>query len=358
MVDGDRVILTVDAAGEMKASQKTRAADESLHAPQADPRVETLGVRIVGANSAEAGTAVATFRNYGPRGGTLKVESGFDHPVIYDAAILVRRGRSVVAERTSICPVIAHGVGEEAWGEPIEGVVIYGLREPAKGDLSCSNGSGLTAAAVDPHPRNVCVGEVPGSALSVRLFVDPATGAEQSAEAVWTLRGASPFEGPWLMLDYPMQKGVVGARPFGMQVVAGASLSPPPKAKSASIVVLADGVEAARLPWRLFSDRRAASGSIPAGAQAVGFYGVIPFSRTDLTEAPTSLVELYARIGDGSARRVEVRVVGDDGSVLSKASYALQPAAVNDTRAIAAALAAARARAAGPSHCAQAPQPR
>jgi hypothetical protein len=139
-------------------------------------------------------------------------------------------------------------------------------------------------------------------------------------------------------------------------VFAIASDDPPPTAKTASIVLLADGVEAVRRPWRLYAERRAHMGDVPAGAKPVAFYGAIPFVlRAQDGSVDPQLAALFAAIGDGKVKQIEVKVEGDDGSIIGRAVYSLSPVSVRDPSLVAAALRDAIAKSAEPGHCARPP---
>lgn len=354
--DGEQVVIALQPDGAMKlVSRATAPAGAPPPPPAADPKVETIVPAPMGAASAAPDTFAASFRTFGARGAVLGLENGFSHPIIYDAAIVVRRGTGFAAAPTSICPVPGKRRAAETWGPPVIGLILWNPRRPPGDDLHCSGGSGLLAAM--PAERNYCMGGARGGPVQVQLAVDPATGARLGAEAMWMLRGpATDQPVPMVVLSFPMQGAAVGGMPDGAVVVAIAPLNPPPKAKSASIVLIADGVEAARRPWRMYAQRAAADPSAPKGAQPVAFVGTVPFPlRRQDGSADPELEPLFRAVGAGTVKRLEVKVEGDDGSTISDATFSLGPPAVGDAGLIASALKEAEAKSAEPGHCARAP---
>lgn len=358
--DGERAVLTVDASGTPKVVSRTSAAmGASTPPPVLDTRVETTFRANASPNSAGPDTLVATFQAFGSQGATLRVENGFAHPIIYDAMIVMRRGENLEITKTTICPVSAHRVGMEQWGGPMTGIILSNAREPAGNDMHCSGDSGLATNEPSGEP-NVCVAEAKGSPFTVRLYVDPATGERLGASAAMQLRdGTSGVMSPTLMLEFPMQKERVAGRPDGAAVIAVASLDPRPKSKTASIVILADGVEAVRRHWRMYAQTMAApEPPPPSGGRAVAFTGSIPFPlRSENAVPDPKLVALFAAIGDGRVKQLEVRVEGDDGSVMSRAAYPITPADLPTTETIGMALQDADAKRVAPGHCAKPPSP-
>ncbi len=163
---------------------------------------------------------------------------------------------------------------------------------------------------------------------------------------------------PVLMLDFPMQNEQVAGRPTSASIIAIASLDPPPKSKTASIVILADGVEAARRPWGLYTQRLASAGQAPAGSRPVAFVGAIPFPLYSKDASPDlKLATLYAGIGDGRVRQLDIRVQGDDGALLSHAAYSLSSEDIRNTAVVTAALHEADGKRAATGHCARPPDP-
>ncbi len=355
--DGERAVLTVDASGRPKVVSRTSAAmGASTPPPVLDTRVETTFRANASPNSAGPDTLVATFQASGSQGATLRVENGFAHPIIYDAMIVMRRGENLEIAKTTICPVSAHRVGMEQWGGPMTGVILSNAREPAGNDMHCSGDSGLVANEPSGKP-NICLGEIKDSPFSVRVTVDPATGERLSADATWALRDrtAGPMS-PVLMLSFPMQQERVGGRPDNAAVLALVNLDPPPTSKAASIVILADGVEAARRPWRMYAQRLASPDKIPDAGKPAAFVGIVPFPlRSEDATPDPQLAALFAAIGDGRVKQLEIRVQGDDGVLLSHATYAIAPADIPTAQSVQAALQIAEGKRTAPDHCAPAP---
>ena len=349
IADGERVVLAV--GGEGRPTVVSRGAADALPAPANDTHVETVFQARVPANTAPLDELVASFRSFGARGAALRVENGFAHPIIYDADIITRRGENLVISRTSICPVGPKAVGLESWSGPVTGVIVSNPREPGGDDLHCSGDSGLVAApSITP---NVCIGGDRDAPLQVRLYVDPATGERLNAEAAWTLRDPAGGEfAPSLLLVFPMQKALVADRPTLSVVLALVSETTPPAAKTVSIVLVADGREAARRPWQLYAQERAKPSSPPAGAKPTAFFGSVPFPLRAQDGSPDpQLASLYAAIGDGRVKQLEVRIEGDDGTLIAHATFSLSSPAVRNGDMLAAALHDAEARSVAPGHC-------
>ncbi len=352
--DGERLVLSIDDKGAPKIVTRGSAPkDASTLPPVNDTRVETAFHVRAPPISAEPDTLVATFQAFGPQGATLKIENGFAHPIIYDAQIIRAQGQDLVASSTSICPVRAKGLGVEAWGGSVAGIILSNPREPPGDDMHCSGDAGLIAGG-PPGKSNICIGEAKDSPVQVRLSVDPSTGDRLGAEATWILRDRRGGEmAPMLMLGFPMQNEIVAGRPVNAGVLAVASVDPKPTSKAASIVILADGVEAVRRPWRLYSQRLESLGQAPPGSRPVAFVGMVPFPLySESGSADPQLAALYAAIGDGRVRRLDVRVEGDDGVMLSHASFALSSQDIRNADRVAAALHDADGKRAAPGHCA------
>jgi hypothetical protein len=349
--DGERVVATLGADGAPVVVSKGAAStdDPILQPPSNDPKVETVQALPVGPVTAKAGQLVFSFRAFGRQGAVLKVENGQDRPMIYDATLWRPHDQQLVAEATTVCPVRGKSVGVESWGGPVAALTVSNLRYPPGGDLRCSGDSGLTTQAV--APSNLCTGASGDPALDVELRVDPATGQRTDAQALWKLRDEADPAAPQMRLSFPMAGRAVAGHPTALAVLAIALLDPPPTSKTAAVVVLADGVEAARRPWKLYAEDRQAA--LKSGQKGVAFVGVVPFALRDGDgRLDPGLEQLLARIGDGRVRQVEVRVEGDDGVLIGHAAYALTPAPVRDEALFAAALRKAEAEGASPGHCA------
>ena len=349
--DGERVVVRVDGGGATLVSRGS-AATEHGPPPVNNTKVETVYTVQTPPLSAQPETLVATFRTFGAQGVTLTVENGFDHPMTYDAAMIVRRGQDIRVARTTICPIPAKRVGIESWGREVTGIILSSPRRPPGDDMRCSGDTGLVAAPTPAEP-NVCRGEMKDAPVSVELWVDPSTGDTMRALALWSLRDPAGGEiAPLMRLGFPMQKDRVAGRPTVAAVFAMVEMDPPPSAKSASIVLLADGVEASRRPWRLYADRFKPAADAPSGARSVTFAGLIPFPQTSEDGTPDPrLVSLFAAIGDGRVRTLEARVEGDDGSVLSHATYDLSSAEIRNEAVVTAAYRDADTKRLAPGHC-------
>ena len=350
---GEQVELRVDGDGTTVAGPRSALSPaEAIPEAPVEPKIETL--QHAAGPPAASGRLVAAFQSFGGKSGVLRVANGLDHPVLYDAATLTRRGTQLVVTTTSICPVVSRGVGTEVWGGAVEGVLVYNVREPPHGDLSCSRGSGLNAAPA-LTPANICTSDSAEGSIVVRLAVDPVSGTEREREALWVLKDAAagPLS-PRTTLVFPMQREEVARRPIGLQVLAFVDLQAPPRSKSASIVLLADGVEIRRRPWRLYADRGHAPAAAP-NRRPVAFAGSVPFPlREQGGGLDPQLQTLFARIGDGQVARLEVRVEGDDGARIGQAGYDLRSTPLRDPALIAAAARRAADAARSPGHCAKA----
>jgi hypothetical protein len=353
-MDGERVVLTVAGDGQPADVSRGPAPVGGIPSPANDPKVETVFQFNAGQNSAAPDQLVASFRNFGGPGAVLKIENGFSHPVIYDAFIIAKRGQDLAIAPTSICPVAAGKIGVESWDGSVRGIIIAKVREPPGDEMRCSGQSGLSGASTSVEP-NVCMGGAPDAPVQVQLRVDPATGKALGAQVEWRLRDAAGGQwAPTLTLYFPMQGEQVGGLPVSAVVGALAPDDPAPSAKAASIVLIADGVEAVRRPWRMYAQRRSQDADVPAGAKPVAFFGAIPFPlRAQNGDADPQMAALFAAIGEGKVRQLEVKVEGDDGTIIGQAKYALSPSPVRDQALVSAALRDAEAKAAAPGHCAR-----
>jgi hypothetical protein len=353
--DGQQITFQVGADGALTPVSRAAAPDNLPH-PVTDPKVETVFRARGPAMTVGPNLVQASFKSFGKEGVVLYVQNGFDHPIIYDATMVLRRGGELVLKPTTICPVRAHTGSFESWGPEVLGIVISKVREPPGDDMRCSGDSGLTAGLANP---NICQGGGNDDPVQVLLRVDPATGVPSDADAVWALRSADKAQFPQVRIYFPLTKEVVGGLPTAIAVGAFVSTDPtPPKARTAAIVLIADGVEAVRRPWQMYANWKTkmdqpVSGA-PAGSRPVGFFGVIPFSlRAEDGTPDPELARLFTAIGSGKVARLEARVVGDDGGVIEQATFDLTSAEVRDPAKIGAALRQAQALAQAPGHCAK-----
>ncbi len=348
VLDGERVVIRVNDQGQAREAARGPIPKEAaIVAPWNDNKVETVVKVTASASTAAPDEIVAMFQVFGPRGAVLRVENGFDHPLIYDASVIVREGQNRVIRRTTICPIAAGKVGFESWPAGTEGVIIYNPRPPPDGDMRCTGETGLSTDFAD-RP-NVCIGAPKGSPIQVTLFVDPRSGTRLSADAEWRL--GDPARGPTLGVEFPMQQATVASYPISVVVLAVVATDPPPSSKTASIVLAADGVEVERKPWRMFNQNRSAPP--PPGAKAVAFVGAVPFpARAQDGSVDPALQSLFMAIGRGQVKTLEVTIQGDDGAVLGHAAFALASADIRNQALVDAALREAERKAAEPSHCA------
>jgi hypothetical protein len=359
--DGEQMVLRADPDGRPVVVSRQIGVAPSTPAPSADTKVEDIyRARLGGPLKAVPGTLVASFNSFGAQGVVLRVDNGLGQTVLYDASIVTRRGEMFSVTPSSICPVAAGHVGVESWGPNVVGVVISNVRTPPAGNVRCSEGSGLVAHTNAANP-NICRGGAQDAGIEVDLEVDPATGNPMNARAVWNPRAQSSAQfAPRLGLDYPMQNGVVGGLPTAAVALAIVDLrGPRPTAKTATIVLAADGVEADRRPWQLYAKQLASLDQAPPGRKPVAFAGAIPFPlRGPDGGADPKLQQLFSTIGAGKVRRLEMRAEGDDGSLLSRGEFDLTSNDIRDTGKVAAALQDALAKAKAPDHCAPPPPPR
>jgi hypothetical protein len=80
-----------------------------------------------------------------------------------------------------------------------------------------------------------------------------------------------------------------------------------------------------------------------------GFFGVIPFQATN-DPSDAGLRRLLGTVGNQPAT-VDVRIVGDDGSVLADGSYDVANAPIHDQALVSAAVQRAQALARTPTQC-------
>lgn len=351
VADKQRLVLRVENGVPQVVSEG--AAEGDPPAMPLDNRVETVGSIKGVPSTAAPGTIVASLRNLSGRGAVLAIENGFDHPIIYDALIVTPGPAGPKVTRTTICPVAAGKVGFEQWPGALQAVVIGNVRTPPPGDMRCTGDTGLVNPAGLPPP-NTCRGGEPDAAISVIMDVDPATGQRRSATVLWSLRdlGGRPMA-PRLGLAFPMQGDRVAGRPTSFQVLAVVSTDPPPPANHAEIILLADGREITRRPWRLYAQQKAALATRTGKPPPIAFVGIVPFAALgDDGRLDEALAGLFARIGDSKIERIEVKIAGDDGSVLGQGVYDLRPRSVDNIDVVTTALHGAEALAAAPGHCA------
>ena len=221
-----------------------------------------------------------------------------------------------------------------------------------------STASAAPADTSATGPLNTCVG---GDVMrgdppvSVEVMVT-SDGAIRRTAAVWRL--SNPVAGgppPFALIEFPMNEGIAAARPNYLSVFEMVRLDPPLPTPTATIVLLADGVEKTRRPWGLFSQPR---GPLPMGAKNSALYGVVPFNPNLPNGTPdVGLSSLLDAIGDGSAVRLEVRLIGARGRTINTETFDLANPPLRDSANLENELRSALAKAAAPSHCARQPPP-
>jgi hypothetical protein len=128
------------------------------------------------------------------------------------------------------------------------------------------------------------------------------------------------------------------------------SLNPRPKSKTADVVLLYNGAEVVRRPWRMFATNMAAPPPT-SGPAPTGFFGLIPFAPASDPAADQSLRRFLATVGREPGT-LEVRVVGDAGEVFGDANYPVGASTpITDQSQVDAALAKVRAAAKTHTQC-------
>jgi hypothetical protein len=254
-------------------------------------------------------------------GGTiLKASNGYAYPVIYSAILVLERNGQRVYQPTSICPVLPGKVGFESWGGGIVGIAINNVVGVDPQHMSCNGGSSLseTAASAQTSDRYICVGgQTPDnkSPLTVTVLTDGAGGVEFE-QASWNLPRFVGNHGVSIEFDYAIVDSHVRDHPADLRVMALVGMSPPPTAKAVDIVLLQNGTEKVRRPWRLYA--QSINGAMNAPNHPVAVVGIIPFP----AENDPALTSVLATVGDpGSA--LEVQLVGDNGVVIDRSTFSL-----------------------------------
>jgi hypothetical protein len=350
---GERIELNLTPNGATQIIGRGAVPDPSASGlPTPSLAVEKLQATHMPGQPPKRGTLVASLWSNAADGVKLKVENGYDFPIIYNAALIYVRDGQRRYVPTSICPVRPGQVGMETWGPPVDGIAIFNVRGVAPDHMACTDGSALSLAP-EPPKDNISFtcssGDAAGriSPLRVDLDVDSA-GTVRLASATWTLLKGTLLNTPAVMVDYPLQGDVARRTPLGLSVFAVVATKPPPTAKAADIVLSLNGAEIVRRPWRLYARSRAAG---DPSKQAVAFAGQIPFFPSEPpASSDAQLAALLSAFGqDGKV--LGVRIVGDDGSVLGEASYPIDQSTVHSKLAIDPLLAEAEAKAKTPSQC-------
>lgn len=216
---------------------------------------------------------------------------------------------------------------------------------------------GARPAAAQPPAHGICYGGDPTkgeSPVSVKLTVSSSGAVEHSA-AVWRLSkpgGAASL--PFALVEYPIDHGVVGRRPEFVSVVELIPFNPPPPTPTASILLVADGVEKARRPWRMFET--AMTQVSHGGRTPVALGGVIPFNPSLSEGVPdTGLASLEDGMGAGSVHSLEIRLIGAKGRAINTQAYDLSDPPVFKPGVLDQLMKEALAKAEAPGHCARPP---
>ncbi len=286
-----------------------------------------------------------------PAGGTvLNVGNGYPYPVIYKAWLVFERNGERSYRATSICPVRPGLYGFETWGGTVAGVAVSAIVGVDPQHMTCNGGSVLTVGTpgAAAGPQYACLGSpTPGqpSPLGVVVLTD-STGAANKVLASWSLSRGDGLHTVRARIDYPMLGDKIIYPPAGIQLALTLGLTPPPAAKTADIVLLLNGVEKARRPWRAYAQQMAALANAPQ-KKVVGMFGIIPFNRT---AEDAGLTDFLTGLGAPGAT-MTVRVVGDDGSILQEASLPVADPPVRSQVAVDAALNDALTKAKTPTTC-------
>jgi hypothetical protein len=349
---GERLEFTIAPnGGAVVAARGQASAAEAAGTPRLDNRSEALiQAPVVSAPPTPGRIVVSLFGGAG--GFRLKVVNGYGFPVAYRAFLVFERDGQRSYRPTSVCPVRPGQVGVESWGDPIVGIAVADFHEVDADNMACSDGSLLTVSPSQaPSDRYACVGgETPGrlSPLTISLVVDGG-GDVQSEDATWLLSAGDFANKPGIFLDFGMLGREVMPTPAGLRVFAMVGLQPPPKPTTADIVVRLNGVEKARRPWQMYAKALSSPSPPPSGDTPVSFYGVIPFvPRNGVADA--GLKDLLSAVGQPKAV-IEAQIVGDDGSVLADASYAVDQPPLRTQAAVDAVLDQALALAKTPAQC-------
>ena len=349
----ERVVLTFDPTqGPREVSRGPASAADKPDLSMLSRTEETLGSLPTPVSPPKSGVMVASLW-WGPDDGTeLRVENGYDFPVIYRAFLVFERDGQRRYVPTSICPVRPHHVGFERWGDHVVAIAMTGFQALSPDNMACNDGSLLSTSVEPPKSADLYLctgGEVAGqiSPLTVALTVD-AAGAIQRASATWSLADGEIAKSPVVQFEYPLQGDVPVRWPNGLSILAVAGMDPPPKAMSAKIVLSLNGAEKVSRPWGMYAKARASIDTAPN--HPVAFMGMIPFFPDSAKPADPGLSEVLHATGvPGSV--VAVRIVGDDGRVLATTSYNIDQPAVRSKARIDAALGEALAKAKTPAQC-------
>ena len=351
---GERLVLSAVSPDPSVQSRGPVPTGDLAAVPNLDNSYETVGqFALKGPLAPVPGSLVLELTSTPKEGARLVAVNGADVAIIYSAVLVFQRGDRRRYVTTSICPVQPGRPGVESWANDVVGIAIVAVHRLRPGDTACNNGSLLSATAASTSQRYTCSGQERGDGplplFEVTLVVD-ANGAVSRQTATWALSRGDIFHSPAVGFDYAMEGDhlVSGAR--SIRVLAGIDLRSKSDAKTADIALRLDGVEVARRPWRMFSERMAAPPTVQ-GSAPVGFVGSVPFIPADDPAAEPALRRMMATIG-GHRATLEVRVVGDTGVVLANGTYDVGPSTpVNDPVRVSAVLQQAQAAAKTPAQC-------
>jgi hypothetical protein len=113
-------------------------------------------------------------------------------------------------------------------------------------------------------------------------------------------------------------------------------------------VLLFNGQEMVRRPWRMFAQNMGQQ-SPDLAQRPVAFTGIVPTS-PELGPVDDGLRKLLATIGH-TPGTLEVKIVGDDASVIADGSYDVSQSPIGDAAVVGAALQQAEAAAKTPTAC-------
>ena len=355
VASGERVEVTVGQGdAPIAGARGPLPADAAATLPHPDNSYERTVPLSVHGPAPTLGRLVFELVSDAQNGARLIVLNGYDAPMIYTADLVFDHGGQRWYLPTSICPLRPGGAGLESWGNDVAAIAITGVRQVDAAHMACNDGSLLSVQPTPTAERYACTSADPAAgplpAFAVTLVVDGA-GLASFQGARWTLSRPDISHSPAIAFDYAMEGNGVTPGARGADVFAMVAFAPtPPKARTADIVVLFNGAEVARRPWRMYAQNMAAmaQNADPARRPA-GFFGVIPIQATDAA-ADAPLRRLLGTVGDAPGT-LQVRIVGDDGSVLADASYDVANPPIHDQALVSAAVQRAQALAKTPSQC-------
>ena len=349
---GEKVQLTLSPTNGAKAISRGPVGTIPDSVRQWENGVEVLKPMTGVGPKPAADMLTASLWSSDADGARLTVANGYSYPVIYNAFLVGKRNGQTYYRPTSICPIRPGQVGVESWPERIDGVVMANVHAIDPDHMACNDGSALSLAAAPAKDNAIysCdAGRImdPTAPVSVSVEVDSA-GSVRATSAAWSLASGSPLKAPAIILDYPLLGNVASPTPHGLAVFAAIGLNPAPKAKAATVTLILNGGQKVSRPWRLYAKQMA---DLPTetARRPVAFAGVIPFVPNTKAGDPDLAALLNAVGKEGTT--IEVRIVGDDGMVLSDGNYGAGRAPVRSTAVIDPLLSQALAKAKTPTQC-------